>query len=110
MNRHARITERIDKRNDKLHFIDGTTNATKTIIKEYQLIYESLLYRRAKGMSAGIEIIEKITKLQNKMMKNEQVRHLVNTISFSTYDDGFCIVFNTPLSQFLDETKHIPRF
>jgi hypothetical protein len=107
MNRHARITERVDKKNARLHFVGGTTNVAKTIIKEYKKLYENLLFIKVRGLEKE-EWINRVVQLQSKMAKNKQTKDLVNQINWGTFD--FAEVHNTVLVQYIDSTKHISRF
>lgn len=109
MNRHARITERVDKKNEILHFGDFTTSATIKLIKEYERLYRTSIRKALGKLDAddNCDFMFKINEFQNKLIKNKQTAGI--TLNLSTYNRTFDTIWNTEFSQFLVD-KHIARF
>lgn len=109
MNRHARITERVDKKNEILHFADFTTSGTIKLIKEYEkLRYLSVLKELGKlDADDSWNFTVRINEFQSKLVKNKQTEKI--KLDLSTYNRVFDTIWNTEFSQFLVD-KHIARF
>ncbi len=109
MNRHARITERIDKKNLILHFADFTTSGTIKLIKEYEkLRYLSILKELGKlDEDCNWNFMIKINDFKKKLAKNKQTEKI--NLDLSTVNRVFENVWETEFSQFLLD-KHIARF
>jgi hypothetical protein len=109
MNRHTKIRDCIDKKNNRLHFVDFAAPSTKGLIKEYIKLKELSVAKQLNKMSTddSWNFILKINDFKNKMSKNIQTKEIKLNLStsLSSFDD----VYNTELSKFLLD-KHIPLF
>jgi hypothetical protein len=109
MNIHARITERVDKKNEILHFADFTNSGTIKLIKEYEkLRYLSILKELGKlDEDCSWNFMIRIFEFKKKLAKNKQTEKI--NLDLSTYNVTLNSLWNTEFSQFLLD-KHIARF
>jgi hypothetical protein len=108
MNRHSRITDRVKRKNDIMHFQPDTNRKTKMLCKEYVKLYELNIHKqlgKLKGDDAWA-FIERISKFRADMQANPQTKGMQFTMS--TYE-GFDTITNTPLAQFAFY-NHTPLF